>query len=111
MIILSVSKFSCIDEAEIQLGDLTILIGPQASGKSVLSKLIYFCYNIMLQQHFRAIEEEKTLDEFKESVASRFQEMVSSFCLGHWKVCDSVCRRPIRNQDRQGIDTLSNASN
>lgn len=39
---LSISRFSCIDSAEIELAPMTVLIGPQATGKSVISKLFYF---------------------------------------------------------------------
>lgn len=30
---LTVSSFSCIDHAALEIGQLTILVGPQASGK------------------------------------------------------------------------------
>lgn len=42
---LLVEKFSCIAKAEISFASLTLLIGPQASGKSVLCKLAYFFLN------------------------------------------------------------------
>ncbi|MGO7156463.1 AAA family ATPase [Rhizobium leguminosarum] len=43
---LSVTNFSCIKFAELETAGLTILIGPQASGKSVISKLLYFFNDI-----------------------------------------------------------------
>ncbi len=39
---LDVKAFSCIDSASLQISDMTVIIGPQASGKSVLCKLYYF---------------------------------------------------------------------
>jgi len=39
---LEVKNFSCIDYADLEIGDLTVIIGPQASGKSVICKLFYF---------------------------------------------------------------------
>ena len=39
---LEVKSFSCIDHALLEIRDLTVIIGPQASGKSVLCKLFYF---------------------------------------------------------------------
>jgi hypothetical protein len=39
---LTVKSFSCIDRAVLKIADLTVIIGPQASGKSVLCKLFYF---------------------------------------------------------------------
>lgn len=40
---LVVSGFLGITEADISLNGLTVLIGPQASGKSVIARLIFFC--------------------------------------------------------------------
>jgi len=39
---LTVKNFSVIKEAELEFGKITVLIGPQASGKSLLCKLAYF---------------------------------------------------------------------
>jgi AAA15 family ATPase/GTPase len=39
---IEVRSFSCIDHALLEIRDLTVIIGPQASGKSVLCKLFYF---------------------------------------------------------------------
>ncbi|WP_420236493.1 AAA family ATPase [Telmatobacter bradus] len=40
---LTVKNFSVIEDAELEFGKITVLIGPQASGKSLLCKLAYFC--------------------------------------------------------------------
>ena len=40
--ILQVNNFACIKHAELVSSDLTVIIGPQASGKSILSKLHFF---------------------------------------------------------------------
>lgn len=39
---LTVKNFSVIKEAELEFGKITVLIGPQSSGKSLLCKLAYF---------------------------------------------------------------------
>jgi hypothetical protein len=39
---LTVKNFSVIKEAELEFGEITVLIGPQSSGKSLLCKLAYF---------------------------------------------------------------------
>ena len=39
---LTVRNFSVIKEAELEFGKITVLIGPQSSGKSLLCKLAYF---------------------------------------------------------------------
>jgi hypothetical protein len=73
MTTLSVSHFSCLTSAEIELGKFTILIGPQARGKSVLSKLIYFCYGLLNRQ-FRHIEDGATLESFQDAVVLDFKK-------------------------------------
>ena len=39
---LKIKNFGGIDNAEIMIREITILIGPQASGKSIIAKLLYF---------------------------------------------------------------------
>lgn len=70
---LTIRNFSCVDEAHLQLSQLTVLIGPQASGKSVISKLIYFFYDILNRQ-FLDLEEDETLDQFRTSIADDFKK-------------------------------------
>ncbi len=43
---LKVSNFLCIQNADIEIKKITILIGPQAQGKSILAKLCYYFENI-----------------------------------------------------------------
>jgi ABC-type cobalamin/Fe3+-siderophores transport system ATPase subunit len=43
---LTIKNFGPISQCELELSDFTILIGPQASGKSTTSKLIFFFLNI-----------------------------------------------------------------
>jgi energy-coupling factor transporter ATP-binding protein EcfA2 len=71
MIKLSIKGFSCIAEAEIELGALTILIGPQASGKSVISKLVNFCLRVLPKQ-FSSIESNRDLADFKKKLEMDF---------------------------------------
>jgi AAA15 family ATPase/GTPase len=71
MIRISIKNFSCISEAEIELGRLTIIIGPQASGKSVISKLVYFCNSIMFR-HYYSVEDGEELSDFKDSIRQDF---------------------------------------
>lgn len=39
---LSIENFACIQKADIDFSKITILIGPQATGKSIIAKLLYF---------------------------------------------------------------------
>lgn len=70
---LRIAKFSCIEEAELDLKPLTVLIGPQASGKSVISKLLYFFVRLQTIQ-YESAEEGNSLRLFHADVARRFSE-------------------------------------
>jgi hypothetical protein len=48
---MTVRDFSCIKHANFELSPVTVIIGPQASGKSLLSKLLYFFADSILTQY------------------------------------------------------------
>lgn len=73
MLRIKVENFSCIKHADLELGRLTVLVGPQASGKSVLSKLSYYFIEQLLQQHI-AVVDGKPFDKFEAEIKSRFAE-------------------------------------
>lgn len=68
-----VSKFSCIEQATLKLGPLTVLIGPQASGKSILCKLNYFFIDI-LQQQPNSASDGMSFDAYKDKIKEKFIE-------------------------------------
>ena len=70
---LVVNDFSCIAEADIEISMLTVLIGPSASGKSIISKLVFF-FNDLLNEQVQTIEEGKGIDAFKTLVKDKFKE-------------------------------------
>ncbi|WP_071773540.1 AAA family ATPase [Burkholderia ubonensis] len=69
-----VKDFSCIKMATLELSSLTIIIGPQASGKSVLSKLVYFCTNLISNIDRFVIEDQLNFESFSKRVALQFRE-------------------------------------
>lgn len=71
---IAIKDFSCIKSADIQLTPLTIIIGPQASGKSVLSKLIYFCTSVITDYDNLLVYERLTVDELNKSFCYKFTE-------------------------------------
>ncbi|MFM0670243.1 AAA family ATPase [Paraburkholderia sediminicola] len=71
---LEIVNFSCIREANIELNRLTIIIGPQASGKSVISKLLFFFFDLGNLQRI-AIEGGKDFDGFKILLKKKFSEL------------------------------------
>lgn len=61
---LTVKNFSVIKEAELEFGKITVLIGPQSSGKSLLCKLAYFFQQIVVEQAEAAIRASDNLTDF-----------------------------------------------
>lgn len=80
MPILSVKDFSCIQSATFELRPITILIGRQASGKSVIAKLFHFFSQIQTS-FFTDAEDQDTVRVFKKNLAKSFLE---SFPLTAW---------------------------
>jgi len=74
---LTVKNFSVIKEAELEFGKITVLIGPQSSGKSLLCKLAYFFQKTLFElaaNHAVAILDDKRWARF---LGEDFQK---SFC-------------------------------
>lgn len=88
---LSVESFSTIKHAHVELGRLTVLIGPQASGKSLISKLIYFC-NTILNRHLGFIERDKSVEAFQSSIAGEFDRWFPPLARGasHFKITFNI---------------------
>lgn len=72
---LSVTDFSCIGRANLELAPLTILIGPQASGKSVLSKLTSFCYAPLSRHGSYFFDERRSLQGIVEALEKDFADL------------------------------------
>lgn len=69
---LTVKNFSVIKEATLEFGKITVLIGPQASGKSLLCKLAYFLGRETIELAIRSISSMASLDSFRNILASQF---------------------------------------
>lgn len=74
-----VKNFSVIDHIEIDVKKINILIGPQAAGKSVLAKLVYFFKTISSEMYKSIIlvEEKRKFDHtLKQLFALMFPEYI-----------------------------------
>ncbi|HEY2860675.1 MAG TPA: AAA family ATPase [Terracidiphilus sp.] len=71
---LTVKNFSVIKEAELEFGKITVLIGPQASGKSLLCKLAYFLSREVLERAVDNILLGASLGEFTSSILIQFSK-------------------------------------
>lgn len=78
MEILKITNFLSIDKAEIELKKLNIFIGPQAQGKSLIAKLIYF-FKEYPESLFDAISEDKTKGEFEKISLTKFEKMFPKY--------------------------------
>lgn len=78
MEILKITNFLSIDKAEIELKKLNIFIGPQAQGKSLIAKLIYF-FKEYPESLFDAISEDKTKAEFDKISLAKFEKMFPKY--------------------------------
>jgi len=78
---LTVKNFSVIKEAELEFGKITVLIGPQASGKSLLCKLAYFLGREVIRIAIDLVVNQITFSEFESSAQ---QEFTKWFPNGGW---------------------------
>ena len=87
---LTVKNFSVIKEAELEFGKITVLIGPQASGKSLLCKLAYFLGAEIPGIAIESLLDKNSWDEFLETVSrefrSRFLTSETDWLIGHTEV-------------------------
>jgi ABC-type lipoprotein export system ATPase subunit len=68
---ITVQNFSSISQASLGLAPITIIIGPQGSGKSVLSKLFYFT-NDMTRQIIQSVERDHDFKTFCTDLEEEF---------------------------------------
>ena len=70
---LTVKNFSVIKEAELEFGKITVLIGPQASGKSLLCKLAYFLGPILSESSATFAASDQSWEQFIEHAKNQFR--------------------------------------
>lgn len=71
---LTVKNFSVIKEAELEFGKITVLIGPQSSGKSLLCKLAYFISAELPILTVNAASTGQTWSAFESFTTEKFKE-------------------------------------
>lgn len=75
---LVIENFLSIKRATINLKKINIFIGPQAKGKSLISKLIHFCKEVPFGI-FEAASEEKSKRDFDKDLRARFENIFPSY--------------------------------
>ena len=71
---LTVKNFSVINEAKLEFGKITVLIGPQSSGKSLLCKLAFFFEQVVPELVWRAVNAQVRYDELCRTIQADFVE-------------------------------------
>lgn len=79
---LMIHNFAGIQEIDISLSDINILIGPQATGKSICAKVLYY-FKSFVTNLFTAIETEQTKRQFDQAVIQKFETYFPSQSLGN----------------------------
>jgi AAA15 family ATPase/GTPase len=79
---IEIKNFSVIKHCKIEIKRFTVLIGPQASGKSVIAKLVYFFNDMFDTKFLVGITKELTINEIKKQIQNSFREM---FPVYTWK--------------------------
>jgi hypothetical protein len=70
MMKLTIRNFSCIEEADIEISNLTVLIGAQASGKSLIAKLAYFFQDVISAENVSSFQD---VDEVRGYISYEFE--------------------------------------
>jgi hypothetical protein len=75
---LTVKNFSVIKEAKLEFGKITVLIGPQASGKSLLCKLAYFLDREVTELAVESAANNYLFNEFEDRIRKEFPKSFPS---------------------------------
>jgi AAA15 family ATPase/GTPase len=72
---LEIRNFLTIREAKLDVRRFTILIGPQANGKSVVAKVLYFFRNFLAKQYIQSIRSQEPKRQFERRVIDYFEQI------------------------------------
>lgn len=71
---LDIKDFLLIKKARFDVGRINVIVGKQASGKSVISKLLYFGREFMSRTFITSIEENQSRQDLRDSAVEKFIE-------------------------------------
>ena len=75
MELLEIQNFLTIREAKLDVRRFTILIGPQANGKSVVAKALYFFRNFITKQFTQSIRNQETKRQLEQQAIAYFEQI------------------------------------
>lgn len=70
---IALTGFAGLPKIQLDLSEFNVLIGPQATGKSVIAKLLFYCKSVMWQV-FAAAENKQTKRDLDRNLKKRFEE-------------------------------------
>lgn len=79
---LSIQNFSCITNVQIEMNDLTVIIGEQASGKSITSKVYFFLREVVGNEVTNSITDETGYRGLVNSLKKEFSDLFPDYT---WK--------------------------
>ena len=76
---LTIKNFLTIEEAELEVAPFTVIIGPQASGKSVLAKLVYFFREFWVRDFLQAVRHPDTDHTLQQQLQLSFEKVFPAY--------------------------------
>jgi predicted ATPase len=78
---IEIKDFVGIKNITIEIKQINVLIGPQASGKSIIAKLLYF-FKSFIFEIINAAEQSKNKRDLDRDYKQKFEEYFPSSCWG-----------------------------
>jgi len=108
---LEIQNFLTIREAKLDVRRFTIFIGPQANGKSVVAKVLYFFRNFLTRQFIQSITNQETKRQLQQQAIAYFEQIFPRYAWSDQKFdlsysTDGVqifLRRQARSSNKLGI--------
>lgn len=85
MELLEIQNFLTIRQAKLDVRRFTILIGPQANGKSVVAKLLYFFRNFLAKQFIQSIRNQETKRQLEQQAIAYFEQIFPRYAWSYQK--------------------------
>lgn len=79
---LIVENFLVIKEAEVKVGKINVIIGPQANGKSLLAKLLYFCRKSISEKLLISVKNNELKSDYIKGIEKAFEKYFPKYT---WK--------------------------
>lgn len=76
---LRIKNFLIIEDADFEVGRFNIIIGSQASGKSIIAKLLYFFRKILDPAYISTVTITENIDAFKKSTLDYFKTLFPDY--------------------------------